>query len=163
MSQFKCLSRALEKRPEIKAHFMEFMQNILVSHHAELAPPVQEGKEYWYLPFFGVYHAQKPNQIRVVFDSSAKFNGVSLYDVLLSGSDMNYSILGVLLRFRKNPVAITADIQQMFHCFLVREDCRDVLHFLWYQDNDPTKEVVDYRMRCVWEQPLTCSGHLWVA
>ncbi len=147
MSRFKSLSRTLEKRPEMKAHFMEFMQKILDSHHAELAPPVQEGKEYWYLLFFGVYHPQKHNQIRVVFDSSAKFNGVSLNDVLLTGPDMNNSLLGVLLRFRKEPVAITADIQQMFHCFLVREDCRDVLHFVWYKDNDPAKEVVDYRMR----------------
>ncbi|KAL0152096.1 hypothetical protein M9458_052603 [Cirrhinus mrigala] len=35
-------------------------------------------KEYWYLPFFGVYHPQKHNQIHVVCDSRAKFNGVSL-------------------------------------------------------------------------------------
>lgn len=65
---------------------MEFMQKILDSHHAELAPPVQGGKEYLYLPFFGVYHPQKHNQIRVVLDSSAKFNGVSLNDVLLTGT-----------------------------------------------------------------------------
>ncbi|KAL1259106.1 hypothetical protein QQF64_009683 [Cirrhinus molitorella] len=147
MSRFKSLSRTLEKRPEMKAHFMEFMQKILDSHHAEIAPPVQEGKEYWYLPFFGVYHPQKHNQIRVVFDSSAKFDGVLLNDVLLTGPDINNSLLGVLLRFRKESVAITADIQQMFHCFLVREDCRDVLRFVWYKDNDPEKEVIDYRMR----------------
>ena len=147
MCRFKSLYRTLEKHPVMKSHFTEFMQKILDSHHAELAPPVQEGKEYWYLPFFGVYHPQKPSQIRVVFDSSAQFEGISLNDVLLSGPDMNNSLLGVLIRFRKNPVAITADIQQMFHCFLVREDCRDVLRFLWHKDNDPHKEVVDYRMR----------------
>lgn len=147
MNSFKSLSRTLEKHPEMKAHFMEFMKKILDSHHAELAPPVQESKEYWYLPFFGVYHPQKHNQIRVVFDSSAKFNGVSLNDVLLTGPDMNNSLLGVLLRFRKEPVAITTDIQQMCHCFLVHEDCRDVLRFIWYKDNDPEKVVVDYRMR----------------
>ena len=32
----------------------------------------------WYLPHFGVYHPRKPDQIRVVFDSSAEFQGVSL-------------------------------------------------------------------------------------
>lgn len=90
---------------------------------------------------------KKTDQIRVVFDSSAQFDGVSLNDVLLSGPDLNNSLLGVLIRFRKDPIAITADIQQMFHCFLVREDCRDVLRFLWHHDNDLTKEVVDYRMR----------------
>ncbi|RXN04564.1 hypothetical protein ROHU_018319 [Labeo rohita] len=125
----------------------EFMQRILDNNHAELVPPLQDGQECWYLPSFGVYHPKKPEQIRVVFDSSAEFDGISLNDVLLSGPDLNNSLLGVLLRFRKDPVAITADIQQMFHCFLVREDCHDVLRFLWHRDNDLTKEVVDYRMR----------------
>lgn len=147
MSRFRSLRRTLEKRPEMKSHFTEFMQKIFDNHHAELALPLQEGKECWYLPSFGVYHPQKPGQIRVVFDSSAQFDGVSLNDVLLSGPDLNNSLLGVLMRFRKDPVAVTADIQQMFHCFLVREDCRDFLHFLWHRDNDLSKEVVDFRMR----------------
>lgn len=80
-------------------------------------------------------------QIRVVFDSSAKHSGVSLNDVLLTGPDLNNSLLGVLMRFRKERVAIVADIQQMFHCFLVRDDHRNYLRFLWYKDNDPTKEI----------------------
>ena len=41
-----------------------------------------------------------------------------------------------------------ADIQQMFHCFQVKEDKRNYLRFLWYEDNDPQKDLVDYRM-CV--------------
>nr|XP_046258521.1 uncharacterized protein LOC124066300 [Scatophagus argus] len=147
MSRFKSLRRTLDKRPEMKSHFTEFMQKIFHNHHAELAPPLQEGKECWYLPSFGIYHPQKPGQIRVVFDSSAQYDGVSLNDVLLSGPDLNNSLLGVLMRFRKDPVAITADIQQMFHCFLVREDCRDFLRFLWHRDNDLSKEVIDFRMR----------------
>lgn len=57
------------------------------------------------------------------------------------------SLLGVLLHFRKEPVTITADIQQMFYCFVVEEEDRDILRFLWYTDNDLSKDVVDYRMR----------------
>lgn len=131
----------------MKMHFTDFMQNMLDKGHAELAPPLQEGAECWYLPTFGVYHPKKPNKIRVVFDSSAQYDGISLNEVLLSGPDLNNTLIGVLLRFRKEPVAITADIQQMFYCFVVREDCRDFLRFLWYQDNDLSKDVVDYRMR----------------
>lgn len=55
----------------------------------------------------------------MVFDSSAPFEGVSLNDVLLTGPDLNNSLLGVLLRFRKDLVAVTADIDHMFHCFKV--------------------------------------------
>lgn len=81
----------------------------------------------WYLPLFGVYHPKKPNKIRVVFDSSAPYEGVSLNSVLLTGPDLNNSLLGVLMRFLKEPVAIIADIQHMFHCFLVREDHKDYI------------------------------------
>lgn len=95
----------------------------------------------------GVYHPQKPEQISVVFDSSAQLDGVSLNDVPLAGPDLNNILLGVLLHFRKEPVAITVDIQQMFSCFVVEEEDRDVLRFLWYKDNDLSKDVVDYHMR----------------
>ena len=53
----------------------------------------------WYLPHFGVYHAKKPTQIRVVFDSSAEYEGVSLNGELLSRPDLMNSLLGVLFHF----------------------------------------------------------------
>ena len=83
----------------------------------------------------------------MVFDSSAKFNDVSLNSVLMSGPDLTNSLLGILLRFRSHPVAVTADIEQMFYGFLVREDHRNFLRFLWYSDNNPDKDLVEYRMR----------------
>ncbi len=94
-----------------------------------------------------MYHPKKPNQIRVVFDSSAQHNGVSLNDVLLTGPDLNNTLVGVLIRFRKEAIAFTADIEQMFYCFLVREEDRNFLRFLWFQDNDLSKDIVDYHMR----------------
>lgn len=50
------------------------------------------------------------------------------------------------MRFRCEQVAITADFEQMFHSFIVREDHRTFLRFLWFKDNDTTKEAVEYRM-----------------
>lgn len=95
----------------MKADFVAFMQNIFDRDHAELAPPRKDGDECWYLPVFGVYHPQKPDKIRVVFDSSAQHRGISLNNVLLTGPHLNNSLLGVLLRFRREAVA---DIEQMF-------------------------------------------------
>jgi len=141
------LRRTLEKKPEMRAHYSKFMQKMLDNDQAELAPPLDKGEEHWYLPTFGVYHPKKRDQIRVVFDSSAECDGTSLNDVLLSGPDLNNTLLGVLLRFRKEPVALTADVEQMFYCFVVREDDRDYLRYLWYEDNDISKNVVEYRMK----------------
>lgn len=131
----------------MQRHFVDFMQNIFDRDHAEPAPPLKEGEECWYLPSFGVYHPRKPDQIRVVFDSSAQHEGVSLNNMLLTGPNLNNSLIGVLIHFRQEPVAVMADIQQMFHCFIVREDNRNYLRFLWHKDNDIHKEVIDFRMK----------------
>nr|XP_055056164.1 uncharacterized protein LOC129440699 [Misgurnus anguillicaudatus] len=146
-NRLQSLTRTLKKHPRTKDHFLEFMTKMFENRHAEPAPPLSKNEECWYLPIFGVYHPQKPDQIRVVFDSSAQYHGVSLNSVLLTGPNMNNSLLGVLLRFRKEKVPITADIQQMFHCFVVREDHRNFLCFLWYRNNDLENEVVEFRMR----------------
>lgn len=141
------LKRNFEKRPEMRQDFVTFMDKVFQNRHAEEAPPLKEGEERWYLPAFGVYHPRKPGNIRVVFDSSAQHNGVSLNDVLLTGPDLNNTLVGVLIRFRREAVAVTVDIQQMFHCFLIKEEDRNFLRFLWFEDHDPAKEIKEYRMR----------------
>lgn len=146
LTRLMSLHRTLDRKPEMKEQFVAFMGKIFENDHAEPAPVLKKDKECWYLPTFGVCHPQKPGQIRVVFDSSAQQCGVSLNNVLLTGPDLNNSLLGVLIHFRREKVAFTTDIQQMFHCFRVREDHRNCLRFLWYRDNNLSKDIVEYRM-----------------
>ena len=40
-----------------------------------------------------------------------------------------------------------ADVEQMFHSFVVKEEHRDFLRFLWYKDNRPDGAVIEYRMK----------------
>ena len=125
------------------------MQKLFDNGHAEPAPKIQSDPPtlQWYLPHFAVYHPQKPQKIRVVFDSAAETAGISLNKILLSGPDLTNNLLGILIRFRQQPVAFMADIEQMFYSFLVREDHRDLLRFFWYKDNDPDGELIEYRMK----------------
>ena len=67
------------------------------------------------MPHHGDVHARKPGKRRVVFDSTARFNGVALNDLLLKGPDLNNSLIGVLLRFRKDVGALSCDIKHNFH------------------------------------------------
>lgn len=153
LNRLMSLVRSFEKKPEKRDHFLAFMEKIFQNGHAELVPPLKEDDEQWYLPLFGVYHPKKPKQIRVVFDSSAQYNGVSLNDVLLTGPDLNNSLLAVLIRFRKEAVAFTADIEQMFYCFLVREEDKNFLCFLG----------LSHEGACFWKQPFSCGGDIWTA
>ena len=47
------------------------------------------------------------------------------------------NLIGVLMRFRKENIAVMCDIKQMFHSFYVDPLHRDFLRFLWFEGNDP--------------------------
>jgi hypothetical protein len=126
------------------------MNKILNKHYAEIIP--EEEKEgipggAWYIPHHAVYHHKKPNKIRVVFDCAASHEGVSLNDILLSGPDLTNSLIGVLLRFRQEPVAVTGDIESMFYQVAVPSNQRDYLRFFWWPDGNLEAQPVPYRMR----------------
>ncbi len=86
-------------------------------------------------------------KLRVVFDCSAKTIGISLNDHLLQGPDLTNSLVGVLTRFREEPVAFMADIECMFYQVCVPVHQRNYLRFLWWPDGDLSKELKEYRMK----------------
>ena len=100
----------------------------------------------WYLPHHGVYHRQKTESLRVVFDCSARYQGESLNDHLLQGPDLTSKLTGVLIRFREEKIAVMADVEKMFYQDKVTEPNQNYLRFLWWPDSDLTKEPVDHRM-----------------
>ena len=116
--------------------------------YAEKIPKdeVRQDGRIWYLPHHGVFHPQKPNKICVVFDCSAEYKGEALNKHLLQGLDLTNKLVGLLARFRREPVAFMADIESMFLQVHVTEHCRDLLRFLWWEDCDLNKEPGRYRM-----------------
>ena len=71
---------------------------------------------------------------------------MSLNSQLLQGPDLTNNLVGVLIRFREEPIAIMADIEGMFHQVRVSpKDC-DALRFLWWPENDFNKDPEDYQM-----------------
>lgn len=143
------LLKTLKRKPQMEKDYLEFMETMISKGHATPVPREEIKGQHgrvWYLPHFGVYHPKKPTKVRVVFDASAEFDGVSLNKVLLPGPDLMNSLLGVLIRFRRERVGVMCDIEQMFYSFYVDPEHRDYLRFLWYRDNDPQKQVIEYRM-----------------
>ena len=74
-----------------------------------------EDGDTWHIPHHGVNHPHKPGKIRVVFECSAKFVGLSLNSMFYKGPDLTNSLVGVLTRFREDRVAVMADIESIFY------------------------------------------------
>lgn len=124
----------LEQKPNMKKQYSDFMQ-IFEAGQAELAPPLRENQECWYLPTFGIYHPQKPDQIRMVFYSSAKHKGISLILFLES-----------LFASAKSQLQSQRMCNKCFTVSLSVKTTVTFLRFLWFEDNDFTKPVTEYRM-----------------
>lgn len=146
--RLKCLRNRLAKDKQYAKDYKTFMNEMIARGDAEKVTEDQLNQSpSWYIPHHGVYHPHKPGKIRVVFDCSAKFQGESLNDHLLTGPELTNSLVGVLCRFRKGPVAIMCDVERMFHQFHVRPEDRDYLRFLWWEDGDLQSEPSVYRMK----------------
>ena len=88
--------------------------------------------ESWFLPHFPVIKMDKETtKTRIVFDAAAKSEGSSLNDVIHSGPKLQRDLFDVLLRFRKNQVAIICDIAEMYLQIEVKKEDRKYLRFLW--------------------------------
>lgn len=111
------LKRKFDRNSVFKEEYTMFLNEMIIQRHAELVPLDQlthSNGKVWYIPHHGVYHPQK-GKLRVVFDCAASYKGTSLSSQLFQGPDLTNSLIGVLVRFRQEPIAIVADIQSMFH------------------------------------------------
>ena len=82
----------------------------------------------------------------MVFDCSAKYQGSSLNDQLLQGPDLTNTLVGVVTRFREEPVAFMADVEAIFYQVRVQPDDCKYLRFLWWPHDDLGKEPEEYQM-----------------
>ena len=94
----------------------------------------------WYLTYHGVTSEHKPGKSRVVFDC------VSLNEHVLQGPDLTNKLVGVLMKFRQDPIALIADIEYMFHQVQVTPCDRVVLRFLWWPGGDLGQDFEKYKM-----------------
>ncbi|XP_066553505.1 uncharacterized protein LOC136721589 [Amia ocellicauda] len=146
--RLRCLERKLKRNKQYYKDYKTFMDEIITRGDAERVPEEDLNKApAWYIPHHGVYHPQKPGKIRVVFDCSARFQETSLNDHLLTGPELTNTLVGVLCRFRKGPVAIMCDIERMFHQFHVKAEDQDYLRFLWWENGNLEAKPSIYRMK----------------
>ncbi|KAK7906758.1 hypothetical protein WMY93_015370 [Mugilogobius chulae] len=148
LQRLQSLKRRFERDGTFKDQYTDFLNNMLEQGYAEKVPASEqapkEGK-VWYIPHHGVHHPTK-GTLRVVFDCGCTYKGTSLNSQLLQGPDLTNTLIGVVLRFREESVALMADISAMFHQVQVPHKHVNFLRFLWWPNGDTAKEPEEYRM-----------------
>ena len=118
----------------------------IIQRVTNLEPVVQSH----YLPHRAVVREDaETTKVRVVFDASCKGSrdGTSLNDCLHIGPPLTPLIFEILLRFRANKVALTADIEKAFLNIEIDANDHDCLRCLWINDiekKNPEIEVFKY-------------------
>ncbi|XP_026314650.1 uncharacterized protein LOC113226290 [Hyposmocoma kahamanoa] len=157
--------RAIERRMNADPAFAEQhtaqMENLFNKGYAVPCDGTEQNSSVsWYLPHFAVQNPNKPGKQRLVFDAAHKNRGVSLNDQLLEGPDLLLSLQGILFRFREKPIAVTADIQEMFLQVKIRPDDQPAQQFLWRGENrtDPPRCFKMRNIMHIWRSQLPIHG-----
>ena len=139
------LERKLSRDLSTKHLYTTGIKDLIMKGYAEEVDNDGQAGSTWYIPHHSVTNPNKPGKIRIVFDCAASCQGTSLNKEVYQGPDLTNKLVGVLLRFREQPVGIMADIEAMFHQVRVTPAHRDVMRFLWRDDQG---SVRTYRL-CV--------------
>ena len=143
--RWESLVRRFKADPTLFERYKEVIHQQVERGYCQLVPQGDSPETHlkWYLPHHPVINSKK---LRVVLDCAARYSGVSLNDGLFSGPDMTTKLLAVLLRFRLNPVALSADIKEMFMQVRLPALEQGAFRFLW-TDNLSDNRPLEYQMK----------------
>ena len=96
-----------------------------------LATPSDE----WYLP----------GKVRRVCNAASKYTEICLKDKILAAHDVLQGLIWTFLRFREEPIVLTADIESMFLQVQVPEQDRGCLRILWRPRTNEPVQIYEYQ------------------
>lgn len=151
-SRFQALSRLyqLEKKLQKKEiygkQYRDVINEYVTMDHMEHIQNNKKVIDGYILPHHPVIkESSSTTKLRVVFDASAKTSSVeSLNDQLLVGPTIQEDLLGILVRWRKHRIAISADVEKMYRKIRVRDKDTYFQKMLWR--NDENENVKEYRL-----------------
>ncbi|KAG1926322.1 guanine nucleotide-binding protein G(I)/G(S)/G(O) subunit gamma-2 [Pimephales promelas] len=112
MPLLRSTERRLLKDPKLADAYKKEMQKLIEAGAVREVTEETSTKEGWYISHHLVSHNGKN---RLVFNCSHQYLGQTLNQYLLPGPTLGAPLLGVLLRFREHPIAVSGDIKGMFH------------------------------------------------
>ena len=143
ISRLVSLERSLRKKGvEVSTSYNSIIEEYLEKCYVRKVPLTAEDDQ-WFLPHFPVIRNDKATtKVRIVFNAAAKHDGKSLNHAVLPGPKLQRELVDVLCRFRRAPVALSADISQMFLQVGLRQQDRAYHRFLWRNLNDKKEPKV---------------------
>lgn len=132
--------RKLQQDPNLRMKANKIIRGYAEKQYIKQVIP-SPGEAEWYLPIFAVHTSDKT---RLVWDAAAKYKDTSLNDMLLKGPDMNEPMWNILHRFREQPIAVCADVSEMFHRISVAPEDRRYQRFLWREQ--PGQAIQSFEM-----------------
>lgn len=140
------LMKRMNKSPQLFNDYLKVFDNLESDGICVEVPndKLNEGGPIYYMPHHPVVkESSLSTKIRPVFDASCVGeNGISLNDCLEAGPCLLPDLIGVIIRFRRWPVALTADIKQAFLNIRVHEIDTDVHRFLLPMKNSEGVRVM---------------------
>ena len=102
------------------------MNEYLEKKYIRKVPPDEPKPECeWLLPDFPVVRPEKETtKVSIVFDASTTCKGKSLNTEALPGLKLQSDIADIVIKLRKEPVALAGDISQMYHQLVLRPEDR---------------------------------------
>ena len=140
------LKRKLEKNENLALSYKEQINEFeKLDYIREVCNKENVEKTRWFLPHFPVIREEKETtKVRIVFDAAAQCENLCLNDLIHTGPKLQKELFDVLLRFRKNSIAIGCDIQQMFLRIQIDKDDRLFHRFLWFDYDLRGRKVYEF-------------------
>ena len=141
-SRLRSTERNLKKNDFVEKKYQETIAAYVEKGYLRKVPKTEDPPpEVWYLPHFPIVRMSKSTtKVRIVFDCSAKCNGISLNDIINVGPKLQRELFDVLLRFRRNPVGLVCDIKEMYLQIEIEPKDGSLFQILWRDlktDQDP--------------------------
>lgn len=133
-------SRLVKSGPEYAYAYCNQIKDMVIRGAArQLSTEFKNYSGLFYLPHHEIHKpGSQSTPLRIVFNSSARYLGLSLNDCLAKGPNVLSSIFGNL-RFRQHKITVTRDIKKMYNSVHIPKLDQNVHRFLW-RDMDITKE-----------------------
>lgn len=151
LKQYQTLMRRFKANPEFQSKYVSAMNEYFKRDDVEQVDMSQKPDKVCYLPHSAVVrNDHKTTKVRIVFNGSVMMpNRVTLNQCIYPGPVYINDLLKILINFRLNPVAFSADIEKCFLKIDILKEDRDVLRFFWLDKNGNSEPPTVYRLKRV--------------